>query len=60
MGYKPSKEKKSTSFFNTLSSASLKTLSGKPSGIKPWLKEKECRTYLFLILMQTIIFKMMK
>jgi hypothetical protein len=35
--------------------ASLKTLPGKPNGIKPWLREKECRTQLYLPLMKTII-----
>ena len=59
-------------YFNTLSPASLKTLPGKPNGTKPWLREKECRTYLLLPLiqqckaylllplMQTFIFKTTK
>jgi len=32
-----------------------KRVPGKPSGIKPWLREKECRTYFCLPLIKTII-----
>ena len=40
--------------------ASLKTLPGKPSGTKPRWREKECRTYLYLPLIKTIIIHEMK
>ena len=40
--------------------ASLKTLPGKPSGTKPWWREKECRTYLCLLLIKTITYEVKK
>jgi hypothetical protein len=43
-----------------VSSASLKTLPGKPNGTKPWLREKECITQLYIPLIKTIIFETKK
>ena len=45
VGQKPSEGKRVHGILLRMTCCLVKTLPGKPSGTKPWLREKECSAY---------------